>query len=156
MRKFMLVLVTCICTLLLVTDVEAQGRRSRRSYVPQYVPQVVQKENSGPISTNFKADAIIENALAEVNEARAKRGLKPYIYDATLAKAALECAKYRAARHMAGHCDGQRGDFGFLPSGYDTNGVVGGCAGLEPSWGFQACAMFDNYTYCGEIGRAHV
>lgn len=108
-----------------------------------------QEKKDEPKKEVKKESGVVLDALSEVNAARAKRGLRPYINDPVLNKAALACARYRAERLMAGHCDTPRGDFSFLPEGYDTNGVVGGCAGLTPDWGFQACAMYDNYKYCG-------
>ncbi len=97
-----------------------------------------------------KAKAQIDDgfdALWEVNAKRAARGMRPYLNDAGLNQGALACATYRAARLMFGHCDGQMGDFAFLPPG--VHAEAGGCAAYEPSYGFMACAMFDNYTYCG-------
>ena len=43
------------------------------------------------------------DALAQVNAARAARGLKPFIKDADLTAGAINVADFRAARLMAGH-----------------------------------------------------
>lgn len=86
-------------------------------------------------------------ALDEVNMARAQRGLRPYIRDASLTVAASRAAEYRAARRIAGHLTGGRGDFIFLPPGATANAT--GCAALSPAYGFKACAVYDSYTHAG-------
>jgi hypothetical protein len=85
-----------------------------------------------------------ENALAEVNAARAARGLRPYVEDANLTVAASAAADYRASYRMAGHTSN---DFAFLPAGCFA--PAAGCAAWEPSWGWGACCTYDNYTYAG-------
>lgn len=92
---------------------------------------------------------ICADALSEVNAARAKRGLKPYLPDPVLSEAALKCAKVRAAGLIQGHCSGPRGDFAYLPANFNTNGIAAGCAAWEPSWGWGACCTYDGYKYCG-------
>src|SRR4051812_36919542 len=93
----------------------------------------------------FAADsAEAYDGLAEVNAARAARGLKPYVYDEGLARAAAGCATFRAERLMAGHTSN---DFSALPAG--SHASAAGCAAWEPSMGWGACATYDNYTYCG-------
>lgn len=92
-----------------------------------------------------------EDALAEVNKARAERGLPPFKHDANLYKAAASCADFRAARLMAGHTSN---DFNALPAG--TTATASGCGALEPSWGWGSCCTYDRYTYAGAaltIGR---
>jgi len=104
----------------------------------QYPPMPpMPKPNSG----------IVEDALPEVNERRAKRGLKPFVNDDGLRQAALSCAKIRAQNHIHGHLSGNMGDFAYLPSG--CNASAAGCGALEPSWGWGTCCMDDNYTYGG-------
>jgi hypothetical protein len=83
-------------------------------------------------------------ALAEVNAARAARGLKPFIKDASLTAGALNVADFRAERLMTGHTSN---DFGGLPVGCTATSA--GCAAWEPSWGWGACCTYDNYTYAG-------
>lgn len=90
-----------------------------------------------------------DDALAEVNAARAQRGLRPYLPDPVLNRAARKCAEWRAARLCEGHCNLPQGDFTFLEPVYPVGSCAGGCAAWQPSWGFGACAMYDNYTYCG-------
>ena len=85
------------------------------------------------------------DALDEVNAMRTKRGLRPYLRDEGLTQGARACAAYRAANRIKGHTP--QSDFSFLPSGVTASAA--GCAGLTPDWGFQACAVYDNYTYCG-------
>lgn len=86
-----------------------------------------------------------DDALNEVNAARAQRGLKPFLPDPLLNKAALACAKQRCARHIDGHLP--ESDFSYLPSGGSANAA--GCGALEPSWGWGTCCTYDNYTYAG-------
>lgn len=162
--KTLRMLVVFVCSLLFVCDVSAQFRRSRRQIMPsvtyqgfetadcQKCVEIPAKKTESKIVSDSPKENKSElqecaDALAEVNEARAKRGLKPYINDPVLNKAALACARYRAERLMDGHCNTPRGDFSFLPQDYDTNGVVGGCAAWRD--GFGACALYDNYTFCG-------
>jgi hypothetical protein len=83
-------------------------------------------------------------ALDEVNATRAKRGLKPFIYDHDLYRAAAGCADFRAERLIAGHTSN---DFAALPPG--ACATAAGCAAWEPSWGWGACCTYDNYTYAG-------
>jgi hypothetical protein len=127
---------------------EASAQKGRRWRQQEYVPQVTYVQPPAWVtpSTNVsKVGEVCEDALAEVNAERAKRGLKPYIHDPLLAKAALECAKQRASRLIHGHLP--ESDFTYLPKEVSVNGVVGGCAAWAD--GFGACAMYDNYTYCG-------
>ena len=90
-----------------------------------------------------------DDALAEVNAARDQRGLRPYVNDPVLNEAARKCAAWRAARLCSGHCELPQGDFTFLAPAYPVGTCAGGCAAWEPSWGWGACATYDNYTYCG-------
>jgi uncharacterized protein YkwD len=92
-----------------------------------------------PVDSSASVDA-----LDMVNQQRAQRGLRPYLRDDGLLTAARGAAEYRAARRMFGHTPN---DFGYLPSG--TTAACTGCAGNEPSWGFMACALYENWTYCG-------
>lgn len=91
------------------------------------------RNGNGPVGT--------VDALEEVNRQRAERGLRPYLRDEGLMDAACRCSAYRAANRISGHTD----DFAFVPSG--TSATCAGCAAWAS--GFGACAIFDNYTYCG-------
>jgi hypothetical protein len=82
--------------------------------------------------------------LAEVNAARAKRGLRPFQHDPQLTHAAQACARTRASRRIAGHLSN---DFAYLPAGVTAKAA--GCGALEPSWGWGTCCTYDNYTYAG-------
>lgn len=157
--------VCCLC-LFAICEVSAGGRRSRRagncypgscqvvqgvqscqggqcSVVASPLPQPLTPTASPSKVTGQSCD----DALAEVNAARAQRGLKPYINDPVLNKAARKCAERRAAIHCEGHCP--ESDFAYLDPVYPVGTCVGGCAAWEPSWGWGACATYDNYTYCG-------
>jgi len=136
-------------------DVSAAGRRRvanlapARMTVPPSKPAIAVAPASTPVSFSESPDA-----LDEVNQARAARGLPPYARDPNLTAAALAAARYRASVLLAGHVMSGRGDFQFLPAG--TSAAAAGCAALEPSWGFQACAQFERWTYAGAawvIGR---
>jgi hypothetical protein len=83
-------------------------------------------------------------ALAEVNAARAARGLRPFVEDPDLTTAAQGAAKYRAARLMAGHT---ANDFAFVPSG--SSASAAGCAAWEPSWGWGACCTYEPWAHAG-------
>ena len=87
-----------------------------------------------------------EEALGEVNEARAKRGLRALILDPLLSRAAYSAAKLRASRGIHGHLP--EGDFTCLPPG--ANADAAGCAALDSSWGWQSCCWDDpQYTHAG-------
>lgn len=86
-----------------------------------------------------------DDALAEVNAERAKRGLRAFQPDPLLNQAALACAQQRAARHIHGHLP--ESDFRYVPSGGQANAA--GCGALEPSWGWGTCCTYENYTYAG-------
>ncbi len=84
------------------------------------------------------------DALAEVNAARAQRGLRPFILDPALTRAAEVCARLRAHHLLAGHT---ANDFNALEPG--VSAAAAGCGALEPSWGFQSCCQFENWTFAG-------
>jgi hypothetical protein len=85
-----------------------------------------------------------ENALAEVNAARAARGLRPLLEDPNLTAAASAASDFRAAYRIAGHTSN---DFAFLPAGCIC--PAAGCAAWEPSWGWGSCCTYENWTYAG-------
>lgn len=92
-------------------------------------------------------------ALAEVNAARARRGLPAFIRDEGLTAGAMQCAKIRAAGRVKGHlgwngCPIQYSDFACMPLGYPRPRATGAGA-LAPSWGWVTCATYDRYTYGG-------
>ncbi len=84
------------------------------------------------------------SALADLNRQRAARGLKPYIEDPALTAAAEAAAQYRAARGIAGHT---ANDFAFLPPG--AHASCAGCAANSAAYGYMACEVFGQHTYCG-------
>ena len=91
-------------------------------------------------STAFGA----EDALAEVNAARARRGLPPFIHDPALSAAAASCADHRAQYLIAGHTSN---DFNALPRG--AHAVASGCAAWPAHLGWGACCTYDGYRYAG-------
>ena len=88
--------------------------------------------------------ATVPDALAEVNAARARRGLRPFLHDPLLTHAAQQCAQIRASRRIAGHLPN---DFAYVPAG--TSARSAGCGAMEPSWGWGTCCTYENYTYAG-------
>lgn len=89
-----------------------------------------------------------DDALAEVNAKRAARGLRPFVRDEGLTRAALGAAQYRAARLMFGHAtDHPMGDFRFLPPG--VRAASAGCAAYPPRYGWMSCCVYENYTFAG-------
>ena len=94
------------------------------------------------------------DALDQVNAARATRGLPPYQRDAGLTQGAMACAQNRASNRIEGHT---ANDFAFGGGARMT-----GAGAMEPSWGFQACAMYEPgsraagaYTVQGRDGRLY-
>lgn len=84
------------------------------------------------------------DALDEVNAARARRGLRPFIHDPLLTIGARTIAVVRARQRIAGHT---ANDFTGLPAGASAR--ASGCAAWEPSWGWGSCATYENFTYAG-------
>jgi hypothetical protein len=85
-----------------------------------------------------------QNAMAEVNAARAARGLRPFVEDPELTAAAMQCADFRAARLMAGHTIS---DFSALRPGVSAS--ASGCAAW-PAWmGWGSCCWEDDYLEAG-------
>ncbi len=124
---------------------------------PAQVTQVAHSEQTGatvqtaqysttgePSATNPASVQEVNDALAEVNATRAKRGLRPFQHDPQLTQAALQCAQIRASRRIAGHL---ANDFAYLPAGSTARSA--GCGAMEPSWGWGTCCTYENYTYAG-------
>jgi hypothetical protein len=86
----------------------------------------------------------LTDALDEVNQARARRGLRPFLRDHGLTVAAASAARYRAAHRMAGHTPN---DFAHLPSG--SQATSAGCAAWPASMGWGSCCWEENWTYAG-------
>lgn len=84
------------------------------------------------------------NALAEVNAARAARGLPPYAEDPGLAAAAAAAAAHRAQVCCQGHTGN---DFGFLPRGIIAHAA--GCAAWPIDAGWGSCCTYDSARYAG-------
>jgi hypothetical protein len=85
-----------------------------------------------------------DDALAEVNAARARRGLRPFLPDPALNQAARACAQLRASRRIQGHLSN---DFAHVPAGTFARGA--GCAAWPPGMGWGACCTYENWTYAG-------
>lgn len=88
-----------------------------------------------------------DDALIEVNAARAQRRLPPFKRDDGLTVAAMSCADYRAARFLKGHVMTGMGDFQFLPAGVGCRAT--GCAALSPDWGWQSCCSWERWQFAG-------
>jgi hypothetical protein len=92
-----------------------------------------------------------EDAIAEVNAARAARGLKPFIRDEGLTAGAINVADVRAKALCAGHT---ANDFAGLPVGCHASAA--GCAAWQQGQGWGACCTYENWTYAGAayaVGR---
>ncbi len=130
MRFLSLLVLLC-----LTLDASAGPLRNRRQSAP-----------STPSVALESGDAA-SDALSEVNQARAARGLAPFLRDEGLTIAAKRCAETRARWRIAGHLTGGMGDFAALPAG--SSAAAGGCGALEPSWGWQTCCAWDGYSTAG-------
>lgn len=98
---------------------------------------------------NGPAPVGVVDALDEVNECRARRGLRPFLRDGGLTAGAMGCAAFRAARGIDGHTPN---DFGFLPPGCQCRATGAGAwpAGTvttSGTWG--TCCTFEPWTYAG-------
>lgn len=85
------------------------------------------------------------HALAEVNQARAQRGLPPFQHDPLLSQAAFKAAQQRAARGIEGHLP--ESDFTCLPAGASADAA--GCAAWGAGDGWGSCCTYDNYSHAG-------
>jgi hypothetical protein len=85
-----------------------------------------------------------EDALDEVNQARAMRGLRPYMRDDNLTAGAKNVADYRAQRLCEGHT---ANDFAGLPLGVSAS--ASGCAAWAQGMGWGSCCTYEGYTYAG-------
>lgn len=88
--------------------------------------------------------AEVVDALAEVNAARAQRGLRPFAHDPNLTAGAMQAATIRASRGIHGHL---ANDFHCLPPG--TTAAAAGCGVEHPGFGWLSCCTFDNYQMAG-------
>lgn len=160
MRK----LSTLVPVAMLLLVATASARPPRFGYRPattSYRPATVHSNastwnpvpmQSVPTTVSFAAasapvgapQAGAQEALHEVNAARAARGLPPYQYDPGLTQAAMTVASTRAASLNAGHT---ANDFAGLPSGVTAS--ASGCAAWPASMGWGSCATYDRYTYAG-------
>jgi hypothetical protein len=92
-----------------------------------------------------------DDALAEVNAARAARGLPPFQRDDGLTAAAMRAADFRAERLLEGHSGN---DFAFLPAGVGADAA--GCAAWPQGMGWGSCCSWDSYSHAGAavtVGR---
>jgi len=85
----------------------------------------------------------------EVNAHRARRGLRPFIFDAGLGRAAQKCADIRAARCQSGHLNGPMSDFALLEPGVQCDSTGADGSKIRPGEGWFTCCTEDNYTYAG-------
>jgi hypothetical protein len=107
------------------------------AYVANYAPA------SAPVvSAGYSGGA--GDGLDEVNAKRAARGLRPFIRDEGLTRAASACAAFRAERGLFGHTSN---DFAFLPPG--ATAASTGCAAYPASYGWMSCCTYEGYTFAG-------
>ena len=127
-------------------QVDAAGRRRvatlapARMTVPPSKPAIAVASASTLVSFSSESP----DALDEVNQARAARGLPPFIKDQNLTIGALNAARARASHHISGHLPN---DFHYLPPGSVASAA--GCGALTPDWGWGSCCTYDRYTYAG-------
>ena len=79
-----------------------------------------------------------------MNAKRAARGLRPFIRDPGLTRAAQACSAFRAARLMFGHT---QNDFAFVPPG--TACTSTGCAAYPAGFGWMSCCTYENHQFAG-------
>lgn len=86
------------------------------------------------------------DALDEVNDFRARRGLHPFIRDEGLVQAAMQCADVRAANLCEGHT---RNDFGFCQYGSSASATGAGACQPGHFGGWLTCCTEEEYQYAG-------
>lgn len=130
-----------VALLAFVSVVDAGPFRRGRRYVeaPQTQTQSVVADSPALVDKLSNVDA-----LEEVNAHRARLGLRAFIKDAGLTKAAYWAAQHRALNGIAGHTFN---DFSFLPEG--TSATAAGCGAWQPGTGWGTCCSEENYTYAG-------
>ena len=138
----LLTLTTCLCA----SDHKARGRSAWAWAAASSNSSESPNSSTAAAPTVKQSLTVQPEALAEVNEARAKKGLPPLIHDPLLSQAAYKAAQLRASRGISGHLP--ESDFTCLPAGAKADSA--GCAALEPSWGWQSCCWDDpQYTHAG-------
>jgi len=143
--RFMRMVVALSVVVLWCFSIEASDRKSKRRYQSESAVAVAKAQTATTQSeTPQKVEKGSDDALAEVNEYRAKRGLPPFQHDPLLTQAALKAATLRASRGIHGHLES---DFACLPPGASADAA--GCGALEDSWGWGTCCTEDNYSHAG-------
>jgi hypothetical protein len=84
------------------------------------------------------------DGLDEVNAKRAERGLRPFLRDESLTRAAFGAARFRARHLLFGHT---ANDFAFLPAGASADSA--GCAAYPAGYGWLSCCTYEGYTHAG-------
>lgn len=141
-------LLLALLALALATSAATAG--PRRTVVRHQKSTYTQQTPSGPITQAHERTTVrgptgaAVDALAEVNAARALRGLPPFTHDPALEQAARTCAELRAKLLLAGHT---ANDFAALPPG--VTAAAAGCGALSPSWGWGSCCTYDSCRYAG-------
>lgn len=131
---------------------DSTGCRVVRQWVgaPSPAPNTPTAEQLAALTNPYSAGALASragrgNALDEVNELRAQRGLRPYRHDPLLERAAKRCADVRAAALHFGHT---RNDFAYAAE-VGVQASATGCAAWVPEMGWGSCSIYDGYTYGG-------
>ena len=125
---------------------ERPVKSARHKLTPEESKKLDDEKDPSPPAEEAepKKKSKVHNALAEVNRARARRGLPPYAFDEKLTEAAKRCAAYRAKRRIAGHTGN---DFAFLPKG--GRATAAGCGALDDSWGWGSCCTYESWRKAG-------
>ena len=148
--RFQMIVVLMIVVAVMEAAVQAGPlRRQRQNRIVAAAPseaavQAHDVSSVRPTESNSMLTKSVNDALAEVNDKRARRGLRPFLSDRLLNEAARTCAEIRATKRIEGHL---ASDFEYLPAG--ASAAAAGCGALEPSWGWGTCCTYDNYTYAG-------
>jgi len=153
---------------ILISDASAQSGRfgfrrstsqwsapSRVTWAPaatSQAPQVSGATTNGVVTQSYYSAPQAEvpvsagaaDALDEVNQVRAARGLPTFIRDEGLAQAARTIAVQRASGLIQGHTSN---DFAGVPAG--TSASASGCAAWPAGTGWGSCCTYDRYTYAG-------
>jgi hypothetical protein len=97
------------------------------------------------VAADAKPGDACDDALDLVNKDRVAWGLRPFIRDDALTRAAAACVKWRAQRFVSGHTGD---DFMFVPEGESAT-AAGANIDSRPGGGWATCCTDEGWTYAG-------